>query len=76
MRSAQHLPSALLEALRAIVLVGIVLISTVVVNVLLVVHLLRVLLGLALCLFAVEPVLALGLSELLMSVQALFTNTT
>lgn len=70
MRSAQHLPATALEALRAAVLVGVVLVGTVVVNVLLVVHALSVLLGLALGLLAVEPVLALGLSELLMSVQA------
>jgi hypothetical protein len=69
MRSAQHLPATLLEALRAVVLVGVVLVGTVVVNVLLIVHLLRVLLSLALGLLAVEPVLALGLSELFMSVQ-------
>ena len=59
------LPVAALETLRPAVLVGVVLVSAVVVNVLLVVHLLGVLLGLALGLLAVEPVLALGLCELL-----------
>ena len=69
MRSAWRLPVAALEALRAVVLVGVILVGTVVVNVLLVVHALSVLLGLALGLLAVEPVLALGLRELPMSVQ-------
>ena len=57
------LPVAALETLRPAVLVGVVLVSAVVVNVLLVVHLLGVLLGLALGLLAVDEVGALGLSE-------------
>jgi hypothetical protein len=59
------LPVAALETLGPAVLVGVVLVSAVVVDVLLVVHLLGVLLGLTLGLLAVEPVLALGLRELL-----------
>lgn len=62
---ALALPVAALETLGPAVLVGVVLVSAVVVDVLLVVHLLSVLLGLALGLLAVEPVLALGLRELL-----------
>ena len=62
---ALALPVAALETLGPAVLVGVVLVSAVVVDVLLVVHLLSVLLGLALGLLAVEPVLALGLSELI-----------
>ena len=58
------LPVAALETLRPAVLVGVVLVSTVVVDVLLVVHALSVLLGLALGLLTVEPILALGLREL------------
>jgi hypothetical protein len=50
--------------LRAVILVGIVLIRTVVVDVVLIVHALCILLCLALCLLPVEPVLALGLGEL------------
>ena len=59
------LPATALEALRAVVLVGVVLVGTVVVDVLLIVHALSVVLGLTLGLLAVEPVLALGLCELL-----------
>jgi hypothetical protein len=57
------LPSSPLESLRATVLVRVVLISTVVLNVLLVVHALGVFLCLTLRLFAVEPVLALCFRE-------------
>lgn len=64
----RSLPTTTLEALRAAVLVGIVLISTVTLYVLLIVEVLSVLLGLALGLLAVEPILALGLSKLSVSV--------
>ena len=59
------LPPATVKVLRAVILVGIVLIRTVVVDVVFIVHALSILLRLALCLLPVEPVLALGLRELL-----------
>jgi hypothetical protein len=59
-----RLPPTVLEVLRATVLVGVVLVRTLVVDVVLIVHLLSVLLRLALGLLLVEPVLALGLGEL------------
>jgi hypothetical protein len=57
------LPSTPLKSLGATVLVGVVLVSTVVVDVLLVVHALSVLFCLTLRLLAVEPVLALCFRE-------------
>jgi hypothetical protein len=62
--SRARLPSTALEALRAAILVGVVLVGTLVVDVVLIVHLLSILLGLALGLLLVEPVLALCLCEL------------
>jgi hypothetical protein len=50
---------------RTLVLVGVVLVCALVVYVVLVVHLFRLFLSLALSLLAVEPVLALGFSLLL-----------
>jgi hypothetical protein len=57
------LPSTPLKSLGAIVLVRVVLVSTVVVDVLLVVHALSMLFCLTLRLLAVEPVLAFGFCE-------------
>lgn len=59
-----HLPPATLKVLRPSVLVGVVLVRTVAIDVVLVVHALCVALRLVLGLLAVEPVLALGLGEL------------
>ena len=64
MRSAQRLPAAALESLRAVVLVGVVLVGTLALNVVLIIHAFSPLLCLALGLLLVEPVLALGLSKL------------
>jgi hypothetical protein len=57
------LPSTPLKSLGAIVLVRVVLVSTVVVDVLLIIHALSVLFCLTLRLLAVEPVLALCFRE-------------
>jgi hypothetical protein len=54
------LPATPVKVSRALVLVGVVLIRTLVVHVVLVVHLLGLSLGFVLSLFAVEPVLSLG----------------
>jgi hypothetical protein len=59
-----RLPATALEVLGTAVLVGIVLVRALTVDVVLVVHLLCLPLGLPLSLLAVEPVLALGLGEL------------
>ena len=58
------LPSASLEPLWATILLGVVLVGLMVVDVVLVVHALGVLFRASLRLLAVEPVLALCLSEL------------
>lgn len=59
-----HLPSAALKVLRAAVLVRIVLVCALVLDIVFIVHALGVLFGVALGFLLVEPVLALGLGEL------------